>query len=240
MVTWPYPGIPTPFWVLQDTQEESGPGTLIFWFSSKFCIWYKSNHPNRTTLTFSGLLQVPPTFPNTSDFTPGNLTLTTQYHNHLQFHTSPLLITHPQSPPLPISQLGTSDYLPTFKITSEYPPTFTTTSNFIPGHSNYPSSFTTTSISHLGTTDYSLPFITTSNFTPGHIQLPTQYYHHLQFHTWAHPIIIHFPHHFWFHTSSNYHPLSPPLPISHLDTSRYPPNITTTYNFTPGHLWCQN
>jgi len=30
MVTCPHPGIPTPFLVLQDTQEESGPGTLIF------------------------------------------------------------------------------------------------------------------------------------------------------------------------------------------------------------------
>ena len=33
--------------------EESGSGTLIFLHSSKFCIWYRSNHPNWTTLMLS-------------------------------------------------------------------------------------------------------------------------------------------------------------------------------------------
>jgi hypothetical protein len=95
------------------------------------------------------------------------------------------------------------------------------------GSPNYQSTFTPTSISHLGTADYSLmshwgtsnyplTFLTTSIFTHGPLPLPPHFCHHFQFHTWAIPIS---------------HPISPPLLISLLCTSNYPPPFTTTSNF---------
>ena len=175
-----------------------------------------------------GTSNYPPTFLTTSNLTLGHLWSTPHFPHHFQFHTwahpitHPNLppppfhtwahsITHPISPPLPISQLGASNYQPTF----------TSTCHFTPGLLQ----FLTT-------------FLTTSNFTTGHLLLPTLFYHHSQFHTWAHlithplslPLVIS-------HLGSNYSPFLPPLPISHLGTSHYPPNITTPYNFPPGHFW---
>ena len=138
--------------------------------------------------------------------------------------------------------------------TSNYPPTFITTSNLTPGylwstpHFSHPFRFHTWAhpithpnlppppISYLGTFNYTPNFTTTSNFTTGHIQLPTHFHFHLPFHTWAPPIPLHFPLHFQFH---NWAPpitylILPPLPISHLGTSDYPPTFTTTCHFTPG------
>jgi len=93
-------------------------------------------------------------------------------------------------------------------------------------------------MSHMGTPNYPPTFPTTSNLTPRHLQSPLQSPHHFQFHIWAPPIT---------------HAISPPLPIcllgtfnhpptfsslqfSHLGTSHYPHNLTTTPNVTRRHI----
>ena len=121
------------------------------------------------------------------------------------------LITHPRSPPLPISQLGTSDH----------PRTFLSTSNFTPRHIPLPTQFCdhfqchtwahpiTHALSqphpirHLKTSDWPTTFPILSNFTPGHLPLSTQIGHYRPFHMWAHSII---------------HPMLPALPILLLGT----------------------
>jgi hypothetical protein len=76
---------------------------------------------------------------------------------------------------------------------------------------------------------------TTSNVTHAHIQLPTHFHLHFQFHL---QLTTHFHHTFQFHIWSHpiTHPLSPPLPISHLGTSNYTLTFITNPNFTHGHL----
>ena len=114
-----------------------------------------------------------------------------------QHYTWEPVITHPFSPPLPISHLGSSNY----------PPTFTNQFQFC----------TWT----LPITPHTFTFTTTLNVTPGNIWLHIHFYHHLWFHTWAPPITAHRPDDFPFHTWAPpiTHPISTSLPISHWGTS---------------------
>ena len=83
-----------------------------------------------------------PTFPITSNFTHGHLPLPTQFYHHSQFQTWAHLITYPLSPPLPISQMGTSNHPPTLPITSNFQPRHLP----LPTQFQSPSHFTITSI----------------------------------------------------------------------------------------------
>ena len=207
-------------------------------------------HPLFSPLTIlhPGTYDCPPTFPTTPNFTHGHFQWPSHFTNHFQFPTWAPPISHSLSPPLPISQLGTTDYPPTFSttvnftnghlqspshftdhfqfptwapsITVHYPPTFPTTANFTHGHLRSPSHFT----GHFQfptSSHYPPTFATTVNFTHADLWSPSHFTDHFQFPTWAPPII---------------HPISIPLPISHPGTSDYPPTFSTTPNFTHEHL----
>jgi hypothetical protein len=135
--------------------------------------------------------------------------------------------------------------------TSHYPPNFTTTPNFPPGHLQSPSHFFITSIftpghlplptqfhrhsqfytqahqithplspplqiAHMSTSDHLPTFPITSSFTLQNLPLATKCCHHSQCHPWAHAIT---------------HPLSSPLPISHMGTFNHPPPFTNHFQF---------
>ena len=101
-----------------------------------------------------GHLQSPSNFPITSIFTPGQLRSPSHFTDHLQYPTKAPPTTHPISPPLPISHLGTFHHPPTF--------------------SSLP-------ISHLGTFNYPPSFLPTPNFTHGHLQSPPHFTNEFQF-----------------------------------------------------------
>jgi hypothetical protein len=99
---------------------------LTFHTTPKFHTWaHPITHPDSPPLPISHIdtYDHPPTFPITSNFTPGHLPLPTQIRHHPPIHTWAHPMTHPISPPLPISLLGTSNY----------PYTFTSTCHFTPG-----------------------------------------------------------------------------------------------------------
>jgi hypothetical protein len=211
-----------------------------------------------------GTSHYPPNITATYNFTPGHFQLPTHFHHHFQFHTWAPPITPPLSPSLPISQLGTSHYPPNFATTPNFTPGHIQLPIHFPHHLpfhtwappitvHFPHHFRfhtwgppitlpispPLTISHLATTDYPPTFTTTFNFTPGHLQLSSHFPHHFQFHNWAPPLPTQLCHHSqfltWAHPITPPPPLSPLLPISHLDTCHYPPNFTSTPNFTPGH-----
>ena len=59
-----------------------------------------------------------PTLTTTSTFTHGHFRLHTHFDHHFHFHLWPLHIMHPLWPPLPLSLMATSDYVPTLATTS--------------------------------------------------------------------------------------------------------------------------
>ena len=123
-------------------------------------------HPISPPLLIShpGTSNYPPIFLTTSNLTPGHLQSPTHFPHHFQFQTWVPPITHPLSPPLRISHMGTSDH----------PPNLLITSNFLPRHLPLPTQF-----HHHSQFPTWTPSITLSLS------------HHFNFHTWAPPITYH-------------------------------------------------
>ena len=159
---------------------------------------------------------------------------------------TPLQITHPLWPPLPLSLMATLDYASTLTTTS----TFTRSHFGLYTHFDHQFHFHTwpLQIAHplwpplpfctlplwithplwpplpflyIATLDNTPTLTTNSIFIHSHFRLHTHVDHHFHFHTWTLLIT---------------HPLWPPLPPSYMATSYYTPTLTTTSIFRHSHF----